>query len=307
MTYPIEIVKKIIKTFIDESIEENITLKGNQNSLANRSIFDIESFLVQLRNQYNINDRLDTSVVSNSILNNFYSVSSVDAFRPVDFQYNFLHHLAIEYRHDIELYLLIDTFIKIFKEQFTLADIVVTKTGATRCKTNIRFALNDLRDLSLVLSKDNQQKRCWGPSIVGLVTLINIQLNYPESKIWNCFKEPDSLRPYLHERLPSNYVHDPVLMQSLLMFREPEYLYIFLSDLRVKTIEKKESDLLNQLILDYIEFTQYGLEITPQGVKKTKLFKELASTFQDKLFNLEENNVGLKEKLFTHFRNNKHG
>lgn len=309
MTYSSKTVKDIIETFVKENIDESITVegKGGESFLANKAIFEIESFLVQLRSQYNINSRLDTSIVSKNILEKFSNVSSLDAFKPIDYQYNFLYHLAAEYSSNLDLYSLIDSFINKFKSQFRLADIVITNTGATRCKTNIRFALNELRDMSLILSRNSNNKRSWSPSVIGLVALLNIQLNFPESKSWPHYKESDSLISARggQRNIPGFFSQDPVLIQSILMFKDPAYLYVYLSGHRDISLNEEEKNLLRNIINDYIEFTEAGLEITQHGIKMTKAFVELSKAFQQKLFSVEKSNAALHRKLFEHFRNKK--
>lgn len=308
MTYPSKVLKEIIKTFIEESIADNILLtqKGGETILANRSIYEIESFLVELRNLYQVNKRVDTSVVSQNILKYFTSIEAAAAFRPVDYQYNFLYHLAANYQPGTDLYSLIDSFTDNFKEQFTLADIVITSTGVTRCKTNIRFALNSLRDLSLVLSYDNNKKRSWGVSIMGLVALLNIQVNMEEAVKWDGFKNPDSLRPLDKgkqlDKLPAYFTYDPFLLTSVKQFKEPEHLYVYLSRQSAIALDDEEKKLLESLTLDYINFIEDGLEIHENGVRETKQFKDLSKTFQEKLFSIENSNPKLQQKLCAHFR-----
>lgn len=306
MTYSLKTVKDIIETFVKENIDESITVegKGGESFLANKAIFEIESFLVQLRSQFSINNRLDTSIVSKNILEKFSTVSSMGAFKPIDYQYNFLYHLATKYEPDLDLYTLVDSFIEKFKSQFILADIVITNTGATRCKTNIRFALNELRDMSLILSRNPNNKRSWSPSVIGLVALLNIHLNFPESKSWMHYKESDSLISAKggQRNIPGFFSQDPVLMQSILMFKDPGYLYVYLSGQRDIALNEEEKNLLRSIIKDYIDFTEAGLEITGNGIKMTKAFVELSKAFQQKLFGIEKSNAALHNKLFNHFR-----
>lgn len=253
MTYDAPILKKIIKTFVDENTEKSTYVQGTDGVvfLANRAIFEIESFLVQLRKEYEINSRLDTTIVSDSILNDFSKSDAATSFRSGDYQYSFLHHLACEFTPGADLYKLIDSFIEKFKAQFGLADIVITNTGATRCKTNIRFALNTLRDFGLVLSRDGENKRSWCPSVIGLATLLNIEYNKPDSLKWKYYREPSQLcSPGSFKGLPFNDAPlDQLLLTSQRQFREPGHLYSFLTRQSDFALNGSEKNLL-QAILD---------------------------------------------------------
>lgn len=59
-----EQVKAIIKTFVEEHSKESTTVhsKSGEQFLANKAIFELESYLVRLRNDYKINARIDTSI-----------------------------------------------------------------------------------------------------------------------------------------------------------------------------------------------------------------------------------------------------
>lgn len=154
--------------------------KNRLSVWVNKSIFDIETYLVKLRQDLALNNRLDTTIVSDHILQHFNSISAKDAFQSVDYQLPFLTHLAQEYEPKNDLVDLLDDFVDANKNKFNLADIVVTQSGATRCKTNVRFAVNGLRDIGLIISKDSSNKRSWSPSIMGFIVLLNIQF-HPQS------------------------------------------------------------------------------------------------------------------------------
>jgi|GEM_PF-2845718 len=305
MTNDSKIVKDIIKTFVEEHSKESTTVhsKSGEQFLANKAIFELESYLVRLRNDYKINARIDTSIFSQNILAHFSSVDAGNAFSSIHYEYNFLHHLAASYAPKKDLHTLIDEFITKFKEQFTLADIVLTATGATRCKTNIRFALNNLRDFGFVISKDKNDKRSWSPSVIGLVALLNIELCKPESEKWNYYREPQRLYSLGNNKyLNPNAVGDPLLLHSISYFKQPDFLYCYLTWKREIALDESEKVLLENILDQYVEFRHEGLALSKNGVKQTDKFKELSKEFQLKLFNIQDNNPELLEKLFKHFK-----
>jgi hypothetical protein len=304
MTYSLELVKQIIHTFIDEHQSSSAFLTDRQaeaNLRVNRPIFDIESFLVDIRKEYNINGKLDTSIVSENILSNFNSIRAKDAFTKVDYQLNFLHFLATRYSSDWELYQIIDEFIQSNACQLQLADIVITNTGVTRCRTNTRFALNALRDLGLVLSRDPDDRRSWSPSIAGLLVLFNIQLFPEEFESLSEEKNFDSLRTRKENaRISTCYQYDPTIIYSINLFRKDAHLYSLLQHFKDTTIEKYRS-LIESIMNEYIEFVQDGLKITPDGIKITDRFKKKTKLFLQKITQPTFTNAELHESLFTHF------
>jgi hypothetical protein len=309
MAYSLENVKEVIYDFVQTNRADSKELiNGTKDAISvNRVIFDIESFLVELRTTYKLNERLDTSIVSESILKNFNSIWPKDAFRPADYQLNFLHHLAVNFLPNKDLVTLIDDFIEIFKNQFTLADIVITQSGATRCKTNIRFGLNELRDLGFVLSKGEDDKRSWAPSTIGLVALLNIEFNRDVFKNKADYKEFGSLRTLRNDKpIEKYYTYDPTLVESIRIFKEDGHLYSFLDKLKY---ESKETDkAFFEAIIDlYIDFVDDGLEITEKGIRITKEFKEKSELFQKNLFAREEQNKGLHLRLLQYFRKEMEG
>ena len=305
MEHSLEEVKKIIKKFIEESTASNIAIqgKGLERFFANKDIYEIESHLVEIGKQYNINARIDNSIFSKNILANFKSVDPVTAFIPVQYQYNFLHHLAKSYSTGKDLHELIDEFITAFKDQFKLADIVITASGATRCKTNLRFALNSLRDYGLVVSRDKNGRRSWSPSVIGLITLLNIQLCKPESFFWPNYREPDSL--YVADKKNQSLgagTIDPLLWHSLYQFRTPTHIYRFLSWQQSIALNDAEKVVLNDILDRFIEFTHKGLVITKTGISESKKFKVLSEQFQRKLYTQQDSYPELLDKLFGHFK-----
>ena len=256
---------------------------------------------------------MDTSIFSDSIITNFNSIEAIGAYKHVDYQYNFLNHLAEKYNPGCDLYTLVDSFIERFKHEFSLADIVITKTGVTRCKTNIRFALNDLRELGLVLTRDKNGKRSWEPSILGLIVLLNIRFNIHTAKAWKNFKYVESFwvtnvsgggissNP---NKLLGAEIFDPTLMNSLNQLKTAGYIYEYLDKQGNNILSIEEKKVIEGIIDDYIEFTNQGLEIKESGIKKTELFDELSKKFLAKLFSKQQENYQLLDKLFLHFRDN---
>lgn len=165
-------LKRTIGTYVYGIANTSISVKDDKEEYRlNLKLFELESYLVKLRNDLQVNTRLDTTITSSNILQNFRDPSHENALKPLDFQFTFLHHLIKNYNPYVQVYELIDSYIEVWKNSFTVADIVITKTGATRCKTNLRFALNGLRDLGLVVNTEENGKRSWAPSLEGVLLM----------------------------------------------------------------------------------------------------------------------------------------
>jgi hypothetical protein len=309
MTYTIDIVKEIIHTFIEENNEESIELKTKKGEkfLVNQSICELEHYLTDLRKSHHINERIDHEIYSEGMFTKLTRISAADAYQPVDYQYSFLYHLAEAHYKNSSLYGQINSFIEKIKQVFTLADITITSTGVTRSKTNIRFALNDLRDIGLVARVDSHQKRTHAPSIIGLMVLMNIRMNQSQFEKEKLYKSPLWLQPKKDQKLdklPTHLAYDPLVIKSLSQFKEPGYLYSYLSMQRDWRICEEEKKLLDTIMGQYVDFVGEGLLIVSDGIKQTQKFNELSKTFQQNLLCFEKQNTALYQKLYAQFGNN---
>jgi len=212
-----------------------------------------------------------------------------------------LHYLVHEYTADKELYELVDGFIQQFKSQLRLPDIIITKTGATRCKTNTRFAVDSLRDLGLILSRDKDDNRTWGPSIAGLIVLINIRLFHADLHNAQYFKSVDALLPTNGDTKVSDlYRYDPTLIRSLQLFKDPTHLYTFLA--RIKTdFSTEDRTFIEKVTQAFIDFVEEGLEISDAGIRLTKRFKKLSEKFLASILFDEEKHSTLHAKLYQYY------
>jgi len=304
MPHNSETIKAIIKTFVEENIDSSISIRENfgEHFLANKAIFEIESYLVELRNLYQVNERIDTSITSKNIMDSIDGRNFKNAFTPFNYEYNFLFHLAGNYNKTKSLNTLINSFINEYKEHFTLADIVITASGATRCKTNIRFALNNLRDSGLVISKDKNDKRSWSPSLIGLVVLLNSRFCTLPSPA-DASKEI-TLSQYIQklDNKTFEFADRNQLQFSISQIKQPGYIYNFLTWQNEIALDIEEKKVLDDLLNKFVDFTQDGLKVTENGVIQTDTFNERSKKFHKDLFYVQDNNPVLLSKLFNHFR-----
>lgn len=167
-------LKHQLEVFFETAQSQTIkTLFDKESFLLNKSLFEFEKYIYDLKLKYKVNQFLDIRILSQSILNSFERNSTY--FRTDDYVLTFLIYLcsiknhSAEERHEI-----IRDFIELVKEKLTYLDIKIHKTGATRCYANVEFALDDLRKLCLVYNKV-EKKRSVMPTPVGyLISLHKI-------------------------------------------------------------------------------------------------------------------------------------
>jgi len=145
-------------------------------------LYQLESELFKIKTAFNLPD-LDNSICSKSVTESFNRMNEStllrtnkpkfsNYFRQNDYQYwllIFLLRKNNEIREKkLSLYQIIDQFIEHYKdESFFLEDIERTPSGATRCRTNLRFAYNELKHIGLVRLYDKKYKNSWSLTYIG--------------------------------------------------------------------------------------------------------------------------------------------
>lgn len=119
-----------------------------------------------------------------------------------------------------------------------------------------------------------------------------------------CFKAPGSLITRENSRIPNYNVYDPVLIRSIREFKNEDPLYRFLSHLTSDSTDNHKIK-LQKLMNIYIDFVAETLEITPDGIKSTKRFKQLSAAFQQQILGLEHTVDRFRQHLL-HYLNSLH-
>ncbi len=150
MTSKLEMIKTLFDEFLLESKGETVHVDRMKDKMAlNADVFELQSHIISKLKEHKLNLTLNPQFVSKHIKNSFQH--SVGAIKQDDYCLCFLDFLCVNQDRDIELVELIKEFINLHIEELTWQDIVITATGVTRCLTNIRFALNHLRDWNLIV------------------------------------------------------------------------------------------------------------------------------------------------------------
>lgn len=143
-------LKQQLDFFFKASSNQTVSrIIKKEKVLFNKSLFEIEKHLYDLKQDYQVNQNLNAGINSNSILSSFNYYPR--PFRSNDYSLSFLLFLTMQSTHDAEdLLEMMRRFVEIIKGRLSYEDIVTTETGVTRCFTNLRFTLKELRDFGLV-------------------------------------------------------------------------------------------------------------------------------------------------------------
>lgn len=130
-------------------------------------IYELTYLLQQLSNVLMI-PNINVSLINNQMKQKGY-ITNGTYFKPIDYQYNFLLFMCLNYPrlHGTSLSNGIEKFIDTIVDQLNIDDIVLLKTGATGCYTNVRFSLVGLRETRFVKNGDNWRKSNWLPTFAG--------------------------------------------------------------------------------------------------------------------------------------------
>jgi hypothetical protein len=173
-----EIIKLQLSDFFERlSISKKTNLFSEiQPANFNKELFRIEEHLHKLKKQYRLNQNIDCSIVSESILKSIENYK--ESFKSDDYLLSFLVFLSKQKTHDAEkLKVVMDNYVDLVKIKFSINDVLISASGAKRCFTNLRFALNQLRKLGLVYSTtevNNHIVRTFRPTSLGYLVAMSV-------------------------------------------------------------------------------------------------------------------------------------
>jgi hypothetical protein len=303
MSFPPSDIESILRSFINEnktSFPESYNILNTVDKFSNLCFLKsvIDDCMIKLVGK----EELNFSLLSNSIQS---SLSSKDKNAPhlaVDYQWLFLNYLIVNFKKSNGLIDYIDDFLKDNRNQLLIKDIGITKSGATRAKTHLRFAVNDLRNMGMIISKDINKKRSWQPSIMGVLILLCALVKPALQERFFKLKR-SSLLPngtnnteayiggvkYYDTRL-----FDKKLLHLIREYRAPGAFYGVIAALLQVNVADHYKEMLEKLQDNYVDTVLEGLTILEKDVKKTKEFNSLSNKFHSYLANEEKNH----EELF---------
>jgi hypothetical protein len=250
---------------------------------------------------------INYTLFSSSVRKSLSEPSKNVPHQAVDYQWLFLHHLIVNFRKGIGLIGYIDDFLDTYKEQLVLSDIGITRSGATRAKTHLRFAVNDLRNMGMVISRDFNKKRSWQPSIMGVLILL-CALKKTELLERFRYLQHSALLPHDTQntqaytggvRYYDARLFDKKLLTLIREYLEPGAFYGVIADVLTVNVATPYKELIEKLQENYVVTVIEGLTILENDVKKTKEFNSLSNKFHSFLADEEKNH----EKLFNAVHN----
>ncbi len=284
----------LINLFLRD-IEEGTNVTEMQKRERMKLLYLFETELEKIKQENNL-PNLNNSINSRSVSNSFIKKTYVDwkgqldvktrpYLKTTDYQYWLLVFLLLSYyriaKNVPKQYEVVDLFINRYKNvSFSYRDIELTKSGQTRCKTNIKFAFADLVRLGLVNPFSVMKEARWSLTYLGFILAVSIILD-PDRlrrsafsrfitpvKIENyhrMYSEIDKSFPW-SSTLSSGYNPiDPFLLFRISQLRDIKYFN--------KIIKRAELEYLNAPILkegSKIFSKYYGYVIENLGEKLSK-------------------------------------
>lgn len=270
-------IKQRLSEFIQSSLESSTTY-GFRDGTAfnlNKSIYEIQHHLRVELERSNINTHLDSKIISNSILGSFHRRDLIP-YKPQEYAFPFLKYIYYHFRPGKELLTYIDDFIHQVREQLTWQDIVITETGATRCKTNIRFALNRLRDLHLIGSRNKNDKRTVMPTVIGQLIVhymdwAHLTNKHATETEWNL-----SHNAYLEFTGHLNRLKEPLIMTDFLQSVKLKLRLDPSDSLKID----EYSTAFREIILSALIITNRGISY-PSDLRKGDAYQDLLSALNE--------------------------
>lgn len=278
----ISAIKYVISNFSEVINDNNYSKAYSDNLKFHKSILKLNQCLLSFKKVASFPE-VEYSLVPVEIPDKFFNNDKYLYFRPLDYQFSFLIFLFLNYeKHNkSDLRVVIDDFLDKVKSQFTINDIVRTETGAVRCKTNIRFAVNRLRELGLLNYYDKDVKRNWSPTLLGFIVCCYAVMEKP-------FKEDVSGiygLSYLDKN--KNYMLDSRLIKIIQDLNNPEKFWHLINRLELGLYHKSSISQLEILLREYSSFLNRNLDDCLNHVISQKDFD---IRFKDMLFKVNSRN-----------------
>jgi hypothetical protein len=304
-------IKPILDTFIIENkavFPESYTMLKTVDKFSNLCFLKsvIDDWMVKLVGK----EELNFSLLSPSIQSSLSNTDKNSPHLAVDYQWIFLHFLIVNFEKGKGLVDYIDAFLAANKDQLVIKDIGITKSGATRAKTHLRFAVNDLRNMGMIISKDINKKRSWQPSIMGVLILLCAQIKPALQDRFFKLKR-SSLLPYGSNNTQAytggvkyydTRLFDKKLLDLIREYLEPGAFYGVIAALLTVNVADHYKEMLEKLQDNYVETVIEGLTILENDVRRTKEFNSLSNKFHSYLADEEKNHEELFKVLHVCYR-----
>lgn len=274
-------------------------LKRFDNNRISSKIFEIEVFLQQIKKNRDIKDNFDASICTEKIIKSFEVLLPEQFHRPVDYQYAFSMWMLTNSRPSQSLYEHIDLFIDSISEFLNYPDIKRTSTGATRCKTNVRMAIMQLRSYGILLNKNEQGTRTHFLSSFGLLIFCYLKILTNENLDPNKYDDKMMLKD--PGQMTKNCI-DQRIMDVIALLRNERGFEKIWSKLELFSFSPKEKNNFEKLWSKFANMVLDNLHVTAKGIKEIDKEHKVISKFISNLKD-EEEFENIRKILFQRIRN----
>jgi len=263
----------------------------NQKSLRDvlKSLYLIETDLTKVKEKLNL-PYLNPTINSSSVVKSFHRKREQDSlfknerrtfndfFRQNDYQYWLLIFLFLKnneiHTEHFTLYQIIDLFVNRIKDQsFNWEDIEFTGSGSTRCKTNLRFAFNDLKDIGLINLYDPNHKNSWTLTFIGFFIAASLVV-YPV----DTDRKPLSTKITKFHQSTYYFQINKGILKRTLELSDPDYFFSLVKRLNLEDLAKDE---INRGWKVFKSYHDNVTQIFESGGNEQQRAKQLATYLKD--------------------------
>jgi len=289
-----------------------------------QKIYSIEAELNKIRKEFDLFE-IDPLFSSESVYNSFERHHEVerrkinkfendlreeikpqfDFFRAIDFQYYLIFHLLLNNERlsspDYGLSKVIESFIEKYGAiNFKYEDLIRTESGATRCRTNLRFAFDNLRKAGLINQYDINKKKVYRLSYFGFFVAIHLA-----NKSANSTKDIFSLE--MKKSNASNFVFslDPKLNEAINELSKGEVLLNLMKGLQKYDLNLPSDTSFEFAFKEFQEKIDKAVRFDDNSQNESNLnFKNIIGELNVK-YSLEMfmNEISLRFNIENYFRN----
>lgn len=266
----LEDIKNLLNAYFEENKVNTVKSRVGKNTFYfNRELFQLEMHLSSLKQDYNVNQSLNTQICSDNILKSFDIAPTF--YRSEDYCLSFLIHLTNIDCHNAESLLeIIRDYCDKIKDKLAYQDLIITSSGVTRSHTNVRFALKWLRDHGLVYNEINY-KRSILPTPLGYLVSLFMNRNVLEAL------------PISGNNVPY-YALKPLISIINDFRKEPnDFITKLLSKEKVENKDKNLHESLMNILNQYHDRIMPHIYLTEGGItlNKEKYDEAILNFYQD--------------------------
>lgn len=290
-----EELKKQLKEYFHSQVKHG-HVRGEYNISIWKAFYELEEHVHNLRHDFDSQVQFDHTLSSPNVVSSFDYCEPSQFHRPLDYQYPYLFWLFDHYKEGAPLIGLINSFFNSIKDKLNYPDIVLTETGVTRCKTNLRLCTNTLREWGILLRTDDKNKRSFGLSSFGMLLIAYLKF---EAK-----SDPFStLNPHFTLQSPGKFSKisiDSRIVDAYYHLKRKEGFDSLLDKIKVLDLTAEERKAFVKYKDQFIDLFLESIQLRKSGIKQTEKDQAVISKFVQKTERSKEFKM-IKEKLQNYF------